>query len=316
MGQGLGIFGGILGFALGGPVGALIGAALGASIDEDGAQRNNNYNGAGSLNGGSSGQRQINVDCPYCGADIIISFAGLWKCPSCRNDFIYDGENAIKKESYEGAADKLDGSRQQIWLGVFFGLLGKMAKADGHISKEEISFVSGIIDNDFKLNSEDRKFAQRAFMEAKNANYSFEDIARQYHEMFKQDTRLITSMFGLLAQTAFSDGVFAPEEEALMKKAQSIFGISDYDYEDMKAFYSKQKGVIPDNDIKKSYEMLGCSESDTVEKIRESYKKMARDYHPDMIISKNLPDDFVKYATKRFQQIQDAYEKIKKHRGF
>lgn len=316
MGQGLGIFGGILGFAFGGPIGALIGAALGGSIDEEARPQTDNYSGNNSFNNNSSGRRQINVDCPYCGADIIISFDGLWKCPSCRNDFIYSAGNAIKKENYECGAEEIDGGRQRIWLGVFFGLLGKMAKADGHISKEEIAFVSGIIDNDFKLSSEDRKFAQKAFMEARNSSYSFEDIARQYHEMFKQDTRLITSMFGLLAQMAFSDGVYAPEEDALMKKAQKIFEISDYDYEDMRSFYSKQKGVITGTDIQKCYEMLGCAESDSVEKIRESYKKMARDYHPDMIISKNLPDDFVKYATKRFQEIQDAYEKIKKHKGF
>jgi len=316
MGQGLGIFGGIIGFALGGPVGALIGAALGGSVDEENPRQNNNYNGTNSFNDNSSGRKQINVDCPYCGADIVISFEGLWKCPSCGNDFIYNGGRAMKKENYEGGAEEIDGKRQQIWLGVFFGLLGKMAKADGHISKEEIAFVSGIIDNDFKLNPEERKFAQNAFMEAKNSSYSFEDIARQYHEMFKQDSRLITSMFGLLAQTAFSDGVYAPEEDAMMRSAQKIFGISNYDYEDMKAFYSKHTGAIPDNDIKKSYEMLGCAEGDPVEKIRESFKKLARDYHPDMIISKNLPDDFVKYATKRFQEIQDAYEKVKKHKGF
>lgn len=316
MGQGLGIFGGIIGFALGGPVGALIGAALGGSVDEENTRQYNGYKENNSFNGDSAGQKRINVDCPYCGADIVISFEGLWKCPSCRNDFIYNGGSAVKKENYEGGAEEIDGSRQRIWLGVFFGLLGKMAKADGHISKEEIAFASKIIDEDFKLNPEDRKFAQNAFMEAKNPAYSFEDIARQYHEMFKQDARLITSMFGLLAQTAFSDGVYSPEEEALMRSAQKIFGISDYDYEDMKAFYSRQTGALPDNDIKKAYEMLGCAESDPVEKIRENFKKLARDYHPDMIISKNLPDDFVKYATKRFQEIQDAFEKVRKHKGF
>ena len=51
-------------------------------------------------------------------------------------------------------------------------------------------------------------------------------------------------------------------------------------------------------------------------KIKKSYKKLAKEFHPDTIISKGLPDEFIDFATKRFQEIQEAYEQIRKVRGF
>jgi DnaJ like chaperone protein len=62
--------------------------------------------------------------------------------------------------------------------------------------------------------------------------------------------------------------------------------------------------------------MLNSSPESSNEEIRANYKKLVKDFHPDTIISKGLPEEFVQFATKRFQEIQEAYEKIRQERTF
>lgn len=69
------------------------------------------------------------------------------------------------------------------------------------------------------------------------------------------------------------------------------------------------------SEIDHCYEILGCSKTDSDAKIKQSYRKLVLDYHPDKIASKDLPEEFTKFATKKFQDIQNAYESIKAHRG-
>ena len=61
--------------------------------------------------------------------------------------------------------------------------------------------------------------------------------------------------------------------------------------------------------------MLGCSASDSDDVIKAKYKKLIKEYHPDVIASKGLPEEFMKFATEKFDQIQKAYETIKKVRN-
>ena len=62
--------------------------------------------------------------------------------------------------------------------------------------------------------------------------------------------------------------------------------------------------------------MLGCSKTDSETDIKKQYRKLVSEYHPDKIVSKDLPPDFVEFAHKKFRDIQVAYETVKRERGF
>ena len=49
--------------------------------------------------------------------------------------------------------------------------------------------------------------------------------------------------------------------------------------------------------------------------VKKAYRKLASEYHPDKIIAKGLPEEFVELAHKRFQEIQAAWEEIRQARG-
>ena len=64
------------------------------------------------------------------------------------------------------------------------------------------------------------------------------------------------------------------------------------------------------------YEVLGCASGDSDEKIRKAYRKLVAKYHPDKFIGLDLDKEFVDLAARRFQEVQEAYEHIRRSRGF
>jgi DnaJ like chaperone protein len=61
--------------------------------------------------------------------------------------------------------------------------------------------------------------------------------------------------------------------------------------------------------------VLGVQPTDPDDVIKQQYRKLVQDYHPDKIISKGLPEEFVKFANDKFREIQQAYDTIRKERG-
>ena len=63
------------------------------------------------------------------------------------------------------------------------------------------------------------------------------------------------------------------------------------------------------------YEVLGVARNGSEEEIRKSFRRKAMEYHPDKIVSKGLPEEFLKFAEEKFKEVNEAYEMIKKARG-
>ena len=91
-------------------------------------------------------------------------------------------------------------------------------------------------------------------------------------------------------------------------RVKEVFNISDNQYEDIKSVYF--------DDLDKYYKILNCTLESTPEEIKSSYKKLVKNFHPDTIISKGLPEEFIEFASSRFREIQESYEKIRQERNF
>ena len=49
--------------------------------------------------------------------------------------------------------------------------------------------------------------------------------------------------------------------------------------------------------------------------IRDKWILLSKEHHPDNLISKGMPQEFIDQATKELSAINIAYDKIKKFRG-
>ena len=188
-----------------------------------------------------------------------------------------------------------------------FSILGKLAKIDGVVSRSEIVVVEDFINN-LHIAEGEKQFARQVFNEAKISRYSIEDFAIQLYQTAKQQPTVLLSFFYLLFQIVAADGTFHPAEEVALKRIKAIFKISDQQFENIKAVYF--------NEIDKYYKTLDCTPESSIQEIKSNYKKLVKDFHPDTIVSKGLPEEFTDFATKRFREIQEAYEKIKQERNF
>ncbi|MDX9801714.1 MAG: co-chaperone DjlA [Spirochaetia bacterium] len=197
---------------------------------------------------------------------------------------------------------------QMIFFVAAFSMLGKMAKADGKVTGAEIKAIEDFIDRDLRLGIQEKQFALRIVNTAAESSESFEKFAQQFYSQFRTQPQMLSTMFDILLKVSTADNVLSPQEEALLNSAARIFNLSDTQYERQKTKYY--------SNTEKYYSVLGCSRSDSTETIKSSYKKLVKDYHPDVIAAKGLPEEFTRFATEKFREINQAYEEIRKERNF
>lgn len=219
-----------------------------------------------------------------------------------KNDFVRQPTGAIPEPQF-GYAEKA----QAAFFISLFSILGKLSKIDGVVTKDEIAVVQNFI-RGLPIDETEKQFARQVFNEAKNSPYSIDDFASQLYGMVQDQPTLLVSYFDLLFRIVAADGTFHPAEEAALKRVKEIFHIGDNQFEDIKAVYF--------DDLAKHYKTLNCTPGSTNEEIKSNYKKLVKDFHPDVIISKGLPEEFIEFASDRFREIQNSYEKIQKERNF
>ena len=207
---------------------------------------------------------------------------------------------------YKKQSAPVERQNQMLFFVALFSMLGKIAKADGVVSKEEIDALGRFM-TAMKLDEEDKKAAITIFNNAKNDQYSIYEYATQYKENASVETREI--MYKMLWEVAYSDGVIHQKENAILQKIPFYLGLSNN-------LYDRIKGEILGikQDINVYYNLLGCKNSDSDAHIRKSYKRIITEYHPDKIQSKGLPKEFVKFANEQTKKINKAYDAIKKNR--
>jgi DnaJ like chaperone protein len=196
---------------------------------------------------------------------------------------------------------------QAAYFVSMFSILGKLAKVDGRVTRAEIGFMEEFLGG-LDIPEEEKQFAKQVFSEAKRSPYSIEDFARQMYQVNMHQPTILLSFMDLLFKLVAADGNVNPAEEDALRKIKEIFRISDQQFNNLKQVYFR--------DVDRYYKMLNSSPDSSNEEIMANYKKLVKDFHPDTIISKGLPEEFVQFATKRFQEIQEAYEKIRQERAF
>ena len=198
-------------------------------------------------------------------------------------------------------------STQLTFYVATFSMLAKMVQADGRVKQEELTAVEQFMTRDLNLDPHGRLVTRNIFQAAMKSNQRFEDFAYQFYAEFKNQPQFLELMIDILVRVSTADGSMNANEEKLIISALNIFQLEN---EHFKTVREKYIGVSD-----KSYAVLGCDAKDPDEKIKRRYRKLVGDFHPDKIASKGLPEEFTRFASEKFQEIQAAYEDIKKERG-
>jgi len=193
---------------------------------------------------------------------------------------------------------------QVAFFAALFACFAKISKADGVVSKEEVNKIEEFISKKFNLDKEQRNFAINIFQKAKDDNVSFEAYATQLQSLLKQSPNSLLIFYELLFELAMADGELHPAEEKILKKVPNIFKLPNNLFEEL---YEKYVSNIND-----CYKILGVNTNMSFSEIRKVYLKKRKEFHPDMLISKGLPEELIEKAKSKFIEIQEAYEELEK----
>ncbi|MDH5510751.1 MAG: TerB family tellurite resistance protein [Nitrospinota bacterium] len=199
-----------------------------------------------------------------------------------------------------------------------YGLLGKVACCDGGINKDELrAFVEFL----------DRRGAQGAargdaavmFKASEGSQYSLEQFAISFFRLVNYEDERLLQMLEAMLNMAAADGPVNQAEDRAVAAAARIFLISKEDFDPIrnrfKTASGEERARAPKGSLAERYETLGVNPADSDETIKKRYRKLVADFHPDKIASKDLPEEFTRFANAKLSEINESYDAIRKSRG-
>ena len=189
-----------------------------------------------------------------------------------------------------------------------FSMLAKIARVDGRVTSAEINVLRSFMIRDLRLNVQSRMMAEQIFNQALKDNRPFSSFAHQFQKEFRDSPELFELMIDAMMRLAVADGALHRNKEALISSASKIFGLSGAKYRTIRSRHARAAAGD-------AYRVLDCSPDDSDDAIKKQYRKKVKEYHPDTIASKDLPEDFIAYANNRFREVQEAWDTIRRERG-
>jgi len=203
-------------------------------------------------------------------------------------------------------------------LGLFVALVAKVAKADGKVDALEAQLV-GIMFDDisavFPEPAKTKDILKQIFNEEKNRTDNIEHIAHTLASSIKRNKPQQQQFMGFLIQLAFIDGeVSKSEEEILALIAEALEFDPNAYHAIFDQFEKMMQNVQPKANIEDAYAILDVNADDDMKTIKKAYRKLVRQYHPDIIASQGKSESYMKEATQKTQEINQAYEMIEEAR--
>ena len=224
-----------------------------------------------------------------------------------------------------GKLDEVDSHAEQeriqaAFFTATFSVMGYIAKADGRVSPEEIQLAEAVMDR-LGLNAEMRKSAKKLFTEGKAPDFPIDQVMEQFRRETHRRTTLIQMFLEIQLQAAYADGVMHPAEREALSGICENLGVPrallDRLEEMLHAGFGRP-GYEPSpakTTLRDAYRLLGVDESVSDAELKRTYRRLMSQHHPDKLVAKGLPEEMVRDATEKTQQIKAAYELIRKSRG-
>lgn len=181
-------------------------------------------------------------------------------------------------------------------------LSAAVMKADGSVKKSELDYVKRFFLTNFGQERAEKYILM--LREILKQDIQVYDVSQQIGRFmdYSSKLQLLHYLFGI----ASADGSTHENEIDIISVIAKYMGISSADFQSIKAMFVQ--------DFDSTYKILGIDSSATDDEIKKAYREMAKKYHPDKVAY--LGEDVRKSAEQKLQEVNEAYEKIKKQRGF
>jgi DnaJ like chaperone protein len=175
----------------------------------------------------------------------------------------------------------------------------KMAKADGLVTRDEVTAFRQV----FHIPASETQNAARVFDLARKDVAGFDLYAARIRDMFGVGHQALVDLLEGLFYIAVADGRYHPNENVFLEEVARIFGVQARDFVNMRARFVPDESPDP-------YCVLGVDPTADAETVRQAWRALMREYHPDRMFARCVPEEAMKLAEKRLIQANWAYEEI------
>ena len=193
------------------------------------------------------------------------------------------------------------GQSQRIFALSLIILSAKLSKADGQVSREELIAVK----DKLKIPENELDEVGKVFNKAKQESAGYEPYAQQIAQFYKGNLNVLEEVINVLFYIAESDGHVSVEEEKMIENIAYIFGLTQ-------AQYLSIKESRKSSDKQNPYMVLESSPNDDLQTIRKRYLKLSKEHHPDLLLSKGVPNEVIEESKKTMRSINSAWDQIQK----
>ena len=190
---------------------------------------------------------------------------------------------------------------QQIFALSLIVLSAKLSKADGQVSKEELIAVKD------KLRIPDNELDQvgKIFNKAKEESAGYEQYAQQIAQIYKGNINVLEEVINILFYIAEADGNISDSELQMIEHIAQIFGLSKIQFNSIKESRKSSDKLNP-------YIVLESKPDDEIDIIRKRYLKLSKEHHPDLLMSKGVPQEVINESKAKMRVINSAWDQVQK----
>ncbi len=215
--------------------------------------------------------------------------------------------------------------RMQVEQALFtsvFQLMGYMAKSDGRVSEDEIEVAETMMQR-MRLSDEMRLKAIELFKRGADPDFDIDATLNDFMAVCSPYPDIKQLMLVYLITMAMSDGALHGAEESILRRVSVHLGYSESVYEHIlrmaqaQGYFhhqDSQAAASSSDSLQTAYDALGVDPSISDADLKRAYRKLMSQYHPDKLAGQGVPEEMIKVATERSQEIQAAYALIRKYR--
>ena len=203
-------------------------------------------------------------------------------------------------------------------------LLAKVAKSDGRVSELEARLITQVLDDlSQKVSgvSGVREYLKEVYNSQKENVDNAYETARNYKRTFNLNYDTCVARLTFFLNLAYIDGEFNKSEQDAIRNIAYGFGIDKETLDEIifkfDSFYGSRFGADRDEVSRENdaFEVLGLSKNASLEEVKARYKELVRQYHPDILMGRGESKEVIERSTKKLQEINEAYGRLKEKFG-
>ena len=180
------------------------------------------------------------------------------------------------------------------------GLAAKMARADGFVSDSEVHAAAQV----FRPPPGEEEAFRRVFAIARQSVLGYESYARKIGRKYRARPCLLEDVLDGLFHIAAADGRITAEELAYLESVGEHLGFTALEFRRIRA---TNIGPEPDD----PYAVLGLLPGASADEVRQAWRRLAAENHPDRMAARGAPAEFVRIAEVKTAAINAAYAQIR-----